>query len=70
MTPAERAVDGILTRYPSVRVVLSDAVFNDAYYHADGPDGGTLYVNAEFTPFIAAHSSWKGSIITTEALPD
>ncbi|WP_378145939.1 hypothetical protein ACFJGV_00290 [Cnuibacter sp. UC19_7] len=70
MTPAERAVDGILTRHPSVRVVLSDAVFNDAYYHADGPDGGTLYVNAEFTPFIAAHASWKGTVITTEAMPD
>lgn len=70
MTPAERAVDGILTRYPDIRVVLSDAVFNDAYYHAEGPDGGTLYVNAEFTTMIASHATWRGSIITTEAMPD
>ena len=70
MPDPERAIARIIQTYPNVKVVLSDSVFNDSYYHAAGPDGGTLYINAELTEIIAAQTGWTGSIITSEAIPD
>ena len=70
MTDPERAIARIVTSFPNVKVVLSDSVFSDSYFHSAGPDGGTLYINAELTEVIAAQPGWTGTIITTEALPD
>ncbi len=70
MSDPERAIARIVQTYPNVKVVLSDSVFNDSYFHSAGPDGGILYVNAELTEVIAAQAGWTGTIITTEALPD
>jgi hypothetical protein len=66
----ERAIARIIQTFPNVQVVLSDAVFNDSYFHSAGPDGGTLYINAELTGVVAAQAGWTGQIIMTEALPD
>jgi hypothetical protein len=66
----EKAIARIVQTYPNVKVVLSDSVFNDSYFHSAGPDGGTLYINAELTSIIAAQKGWTGSIITSEALPE
>lgn len=70
MSDPERAIARIVQTYPNVKVVLSDMVFNDSYFHSAGADGGILYINAELTGVIAAQEGWTGSIITTEALPD
>ncbi len=70
MSDPERAIARIVQTYPNVKVVLSDMVFNDSYFHSAGVDGGTLYINAELTSVIAAQEGWTGSIITAEALPD
>jgi hypothetical protein len=66
----EKAITRIVQTYPNVKVVLSDSVFADSYFHSAGPDGGTLYINAELTGLIASQEGWTGSIITTESLPD
>jgi hypothetical protein len=70
MSDPERAIARIVEAFPSVKVVLSDSVFADSYFHAAGPDGGTLYINAELTAVIAAQPHWTGAIVTTEALPE
>ncbi|QJU53146.1 hypothetical protein SCB71_07595 [Herbiconiux sp. KACC 21604] len=70
MSDPERAIARIVQTYPNVKVVLSDSVFADSYFHSAGPDGGTLYINAELTEVIASQPGWVGSIITTEPLPE
>ncbi|WP_440710759.1 hypothetical protein [Herbiconiux sp. YIM B11900] len=70
MSDPEKAITRIVQAYPNVKVVLSDSVFADSYFHSAGPDGGTLYINAELTGLIASQAGWTGSIITTEPLPD
>jgi hypothetical protein len=66
----EKAIARIVQTYPNVKVVLSDSVFNDSYFHAGGADGGTLYINAELTEVIAAQKGWTGSIVVSETLPE
>ncbi|MFB2583114.1 hypothetical protein ACEXQD_17840 [Herbiconiux sp. P15] len=70
MPDPERAIARIVQTYPDVKVVLSDMVFSDSYFHQAGPGGGTLYINAELTEIIAAQPGWTGTIITTESMPD
>jgi len=70
MPDPERAIARIVQAYPNIKVVLSDAVFNDSYFHSNGAEGGTLYINAELTDVIASQAGWTGSIITSEALPE
>lgn len=70
MSDPERAIARIVQTYPNVKVVLSDMVFSDSYFHSNGPDGGTLYINAELTAALAAQTGWTGTIITTETLPE
>ena len=70
MADPERAIARIVQTYPDVKVVLSDMVFNDSYFHQAGVDGGTLYINAELTEVIAAQPGWTGTIVTTESMPD
>ncbi|WP_066043162.1 hypothetical protein [Herbiconiux solani] len=70
MPDPERAIARIIQTYPNVKVVLSDSVFNDSYFHTAGADGGTLYINAELTELVARQPGWTGTIITSEALPD
>ena len=70
MADPERAIARIVQTYPDVKVVLSDMVFNDSYFHQAGADGGTLYINAELTEVIAAQPGWTGTIVTTESMPD
>lgn len=70
MSDPERAIVRIVQTYPDVKVVLSDSVFSDSYFHSAGPDGGTLYINAELTEVLASAPGWTGTIITTEALPE
>jgi hypothetical protein len=70
LSEAQRAIASILRANPDARIVLSDAVEGDSYFHAQGADGGTLYVNSELTAFIASQDAWRGRIVTSEALPD
>ena len=70
MADPERAIARIVQTYPDVKVVLSDMVFNDSYFHQAGADGGTLYINAELTEVIAAQPGWTVTIVTTESMPD
>lgn len=70
MPDPERAIARIVQTYPNVKVVLSDMVFADSYFHQAGADGGTLFINAELTGVIAAQPGWTGTIVTTEPLPD
>jgi hypothetical protein len=70
MPDPERAIARIVQTYPAVKVVLSDMVFNDSYFHQAGPDGGTLFINAELIGVIAAQPGWTGTIVTTEPLPE
>ncbi len=65
-----RAIERIVQSYPNIKVVLTDAVFNDSYFHSNGVDGGTLYINAELTDVIASQAGWTGRIVTSEALPE
>ncbi|MGG7463581.1 MULTISPECIES: hypothetical protein [unclassified Plantibacter] len=70
MADANPAIVGIVNRWPSVNVVLSDAIQNDSYFHLEGPDGGTLYLNAETIAFVASLDTWKGRVVTSEGLPE
>lgn len=70
MSDANPAIARIVNQWPSVDVVLSDAIQNDSYFHLEGPDGGTLYLNAETIAYVASLPGWHGRVVTSEGLPE
>lgn len=70
MSDANPAIARIVNQWPSVDVVLSDAIQNDSYFHLEGPDGGTLYLNAETIAYVASLPGWQGRVVTSEGLPE